>query len=132
MIMVLDTSAIVAILQDEPEADRLVSALIDAPVRRISSATLVETGIVIYARFGDAGEREVDLFIHRLRVDVLPVTADHANLARSAYRRFGKGQHPAGLNYGDCFSYALAMALQEPLLFKGGDFSQTDVLVASY
>jgi ribonuclease VapC len=132
MIMVLDTSAIVAILQDESEADRLVSALIDAPVRRISSATLVETGIVIYARFGDAGEREVDLFIHRLRVDVLPVTADHANLARSAYRRFGKGQHPAGLNYGDCFSYALAMALQEPLLFKGGDFSQTDVLVASY
>ena len=112
--MVVDTSAIIAILQDEPEADRLLTALEDAPVRRISSAALVETAIVMYARYGDAGEREVDLFVHRLR------------------RRFGKGQHPAGLNYGDCFSYALSVALQEPLLFKGDDFPQTDVLVADY
>ncbi len=130
--MVVDSSAIVAILQDEPEADRLLTALEEAPERRIASATLVETAIVMYARYGDAGEREVDLFIHRLRVDVLPTTAEHADLARSAYRRFGKGQHPAGLNYGDCFSYALSTALQEPLLFKGDGFPQTDVLVAAY
>lgn len=86
----------------------------------------------MYARYGDPGEREVDVFIHRLGLEVLPVTAEHADLAHSAYRRFGKGQHPAGLNYGDYFSYALSVALQEPLLFKGDDFSQTDVPVASY
>lgn len=132
MTMVVDSSAIIAILQDEPEADRLLTALEDAPVRRISSATLVETAIVMHARYGDAGEREVDVFIHCLRLEVLPTTAEHADLARSAYRRFGKGHHPAGLNYGDCFSYALSVALQEPLLFKGDDFSQTDVPVAAY
>jgi len=130
--MVVDSSAIVAILQDEPEADRMLRALEEAPDRRIASATLVETAIVMYARYGDAGEREVDLFIHRLGIDVIPTTAEHAELARSAYRRYGKGQHPAGLNYGDCFSYALASALQEPLLYKGDDFSQTDIPIAVY
>lgn len=130
--MVLDTSAILAVLQSEPEADRMLAALAGAPAREMSSATLVEAAIVLFARYGDAGEREVDLFVHRLRVVIFPLTAEHADLARAAYRRFGKGHHPARLNYGDCFSYALSMALQEPLLFKGDDFSKTDVLVARY
>ena len=130
--MVLDTSAIVAILQAEPEADRLVAALEAASTRRISAATLVETGIVMQARYGDAGAREVDVFVGKLGVDVLAVTSAHAALARDAYRRFGKGQHRAALNYGDSFAYALAMALEEPLLFVGDDFSHTDVQVAGY
>ena len=130
--MVLDTSAIVAILQAEPEAERLVAALEAASTRRISAATLVETGIVMQARYGDAGAREVDVFIEKLSVDVLAVTSAHAALARDAYRRFGKGQHRAALNYGDSFAYALAMALEEPLLFVGDDFSHTDVQVAGY
>lgn len=128
--MVLDTSAIIAILQAEPETERLVAALEAAVQRRISAATLVETGIVMQARYGDPGAREVDVFTDRLSVDILAVTAAHAALARDAYRRFGKGRHRAALNYGDCFAYALAMALQEPLLFVGGDFSHTDVQVA--
>lgn len=130
--MVLDTSAIVAILQAEPEAERLAAALEAASKRRISAATLVETGIVMQARYGDAGAREVDVFIEKLSVDVLAVTSAHAALARDAYRRFGKGQHRAALNYGDSFAYALAMALEEPLLFVGDDFSHTDVQVAGY
>ena len=130
--MVLDTSAIIAVLQAEPEAECLVAALEAAVLRRISAATLVETGIVMQARYGDAGAYEVDIFTDKLGVDILAVTADHAALARDAYRRFGKGRHRAALNYGDCFAYALAMALQEPLLFVGDDFSHTDVQVASY
>lgn len=79
------------------------------------------------ARFGDAGERELDVILHRFGVDIIPVTREQAEIARSAFRRFGKGRHPAALNYGDCFAYALAMSLGEPLLFVGADFLQTDV-----
>lgn len=128
--MILDTSAVVAILQDEEGADGLIRALESADARRISAASLVEAGIVLQARFGDHGERELDLLIQRARVDVVPLTEEHAELARRAYRRFGKGLHPAGLNYGDCFAYALARALNEPLLFAGEDFGKTDVGVA--
>ncbi|HUP02274.1 MAG TPA: type II toxin-antitoxin system VapC family toxin [Gemmatimonadota bacterium] len=130
--MVLDTSAVIAVLQNEPEAPRLAEALEAEPVRRWSAASLVEAGIVMQARYGDHGEREVDLFAQRLDVDVVPVMVDHAEIARSAFRRYGKRRHPAGLNFGDCFSYALAIALGEPLLFVGTDFGHTDVLVASY
>lgn len=125
--MILDTSAVVAILQDEEPADELIRALESADVRRISAATLVEAGIVLHARFGDHGERELDLLVQRADVEIVPVTEEHAELARHAYRRFGKGLHPAGLNFGDCFAYALARALDEPLLFVGRDFSQTDL-----
>jgi ribonuclease VapC len=125
--MVLDTSAVIAILQNEPEADSLITALKNAGAVRISAATVVEAGIVMQARYGDPGENEVDQFIHRLGVSIVPVTEEHAELARSAWRRFGKGRHPAGLNYGDCFTYALAVSLHEPLLFTGNDFSKTDV-----
>lgn len=128
--MVIDTSAIVAILQQEPETTQLVAKLEDEPLRRISAATVVETGIVMFARFGEHGEREVDLFIQRLKIDIIAVTSEHAEIAREAYRRFGKGRHRAGLNFGDCFSYALAVALNEPLLFVGNDFSNTDLRAA--
>ncbi len=130
--MVLDTSAVIAILLDEPEAERMLKVVDAAPTRRLSSASLLEAGIVIQGRFGDEGERELDLLLEAMRVETVGVTANHARLARSAYRQFGKGRHLAALNYGDCFSYALAAALQEPLLFKGDDFVQTDVHIAEY
>jgi len=128
--MVLDTFAIIAILQDEPEADHLISVMQNAESLRVSAASVVELGIVMYARYGDAGELEVDQFIHRLNISILPVSAEQAELARTAYRKYGKGIHSAGLNYGDCFSYALAVSLQEELLFVGQDFSKTDVKIA--
>lgn len=125
--MVIDTSAIIAILQDEPPADGLIEALEAAELRRISAATLVECGIVLQVRYGDHGERELDLLVQRAAIEVIAVTEAHAELARRAYRRYGKGRHAAGLNYGDCFSYALARALDEPLLFVGDDFPHTDI-----
>jgi ribonuclease VapC len=125
--VVLDTSAVVALLQAEPEADRLLELLRAADVRRISAASVVETGIVLQARFGDHGERELDLFLERAEVQVIPLSVEQADLARQAFRRFGKGRHPAGLNFGDCFSYALSAALDAPLLFTGEDFARTDV-----
>jgi ribonuclease VapC len=128
--VVIDTSAVVAILRGELDAPRLLAALDAHPVRRLSASTLVELGIVTVARYGEHGEREVDLFIQRATIDVIPVTVDHAELARAAFRRFGKGRHAAGLNFGDCFSYALAVALDEPLLFVGDDFSRTDIRAA--
>lgn len=130
--MVADTSALVAVLLREPTADRLTGALDNAPVIRCSAVSLVEAAMVMQGRLGERGERELDLLVARLRVEIVPVTIEQAEVARSAFRRFGKGRHPAGLNFGDCFSYALARALGEPLLFVGNDFSQTDVRVAPY
>lgn len=83
--------------------------------------------MVMQVRYGDVGERELDILLHRLRVETLPVTAQHADIARSAFRRFGKGRHPAGLNFGDCFAYGLSKAVAEPLLFVGDDLERTDV-----
>ncbi len=128
--VVLDTSAVVAILEGEADADRLITAMEGTDVRRISAASLVEAGIVLQARYGDHGERELDLFLQRVEVEVVPVTWEHAELARQAFRRFGKGRHPAALNFGDCFSYALSAALDAPLLFTGQDFPRTDVPTA--
>lgn len=128
--MVIDTSAILAILLDEPEAADLERRIATDPVRLISAATLVETAIVIESRLGDAGGREFDLWLHRLDAETVPVDAEQAEMARRAWRRFGKGRHPAGLNHGDCFAYALAATRGEPLLFKGGDFSRTDLAPA--
>jgi ribonuclease VapC len=130
--MVADTSALVAILLGEPTADRLTAVLEAAPSLRCSAVSLVEAAMVMQGRLGERGERELDLLVGRLRVEIVPVTLAQAELARTAFRRFGKGRHPAGLNFGDCFSYALARALGEPLLFVGNDFSQTDVQVAPY
>ncbi|HOB50169.1 MAG TPA: type II toxin-antitoxin system VapC family toxin [Mycobacterium sp.] len=129
--MVIDTSALVAMLTDEPEAARFEAAVATDPVRLMSAASYLEAAIVIETRFGEAGGRELDLWLHRAGVDVVAVAADHAEGARIAYRRFGKGRHRAGLNFGDCFSYALAKASGEPLLFKGEDFAHTDISAAA-
>lgn len=125
--MVIDTSALVAILADEPERAAFVAALERAEARLLSAATYLEAGIVICARYGDAGLIDLDRFLQTAEVEILPVDADQARIALRAFGQYGKGRHAAGLNYGDCFSYALAMASGEPLLFKGNDFSQTDV-----
>lgn len=129
--MVIDTSAIVAIFFNEPDAADYRESIADDPIRLISAATLVEAAMVIEGRFGEGGGAELDLWLHKAAVDVVAVTAEHADQARRAWRRYGKGRHPASLNYGDCFSYALAALTGEPLLFKGHDFSQTDIEAAS-
>jgi ribonuclease VapC len=126
--MVIDTSAVVAMLNDEPEAEWFEAAVEADSVRLMSTASYLETAIVIETRFGEPGGRELDLWLHRAAVDLVAVDADQAEIARSAYRTYGKGRHPAGLNFGDCFSYALAEVSNQPLLFKGEDFSRTDIL----
>jgi ribonuclease VapC len=128
--MVIDTSAIVAIACNEPEASDFERRIADDPVRLISAATVVETAMVIEARFGERGGSELDLWLHKAAVEIVAVGAEHADQARRAWRRYGKGRHPAGLNFGDCFSYALAALTREPLLFKGDDFSKTDIQAA--
>ena len=125
--MVIDTSALLAILQDEPERRALNEAIEAADSRRLSLASFVELSIVIETRFGAAGQRDLDLFLERAGVEIVPVDVEQARAARRAYSRFGRGRHAAGINFGDCFSYALAQVLGEPLLFKGDDFSKTDV-----
>ena len=130
--MIIDISALVAILDQEPEADRIVRTLASAPERTLSAANLVEAGIVMQARRGDDGARDLDLLLAKLRVDIAAVTASQADIARKAFRRYGRGRHPANLNFGDCFAYALAKDKSAPLLFKGNDFGQTDVMAASY
>lgn len=129
-LMVLDTSVLVAILTDEPEAPAFEDALAADPVRLLSAANLLEASIVVESRFGAAGGRELDLLIHRAQVEVVAVTAEQIEVGREAYRKYGKGHHPAALNYGDCFAYALSRISGEALLFKGGDFARTDVAVA--
>lgn len=125
--MVIDTSALVAILLDEPERAELVAAIGAAGGTCLSVATFVETSIVLHARSGAQAVRHLDRFIDRAGIMVEPVSMAQGRLAREAFERFGKGRHPAGLNFGDCFSYALAVERDEPLLFKGGDFAKTDV-----
>src|ERR1700710_654565 len=120
--MVIDTSALLAILLGEPERRTFNEAIEAAESRRMSAATFVEASIVIESRFGAEGIRDLDLFIERAGIDLTAVDAKQAYVARRGFSRFGKGRHRAGLNYGDCFSYALATALSEPLLYKGDDF----------
>jgi ribonuclease VapC len=130
--MIIDTSALVAILDQEPEAERIARALAATPERMLSAANQVEVGIVMQARRGDDGARDVDLLLAKLRVEIVPFTARQAEIARKAFRRYGRGRHDAKLNFGDCFAYALAKDASAPLLFKGDDFGQTDVMVAPY
>ena len=125
--MVLDTSALLALLLDEPEGEEFRAAVEEDATRLVSAANLLEAALVIEARKGEPGGRELDALIQKAEVVVVPVDAEHVSEARRAYRRFGKGRHPAGLNFGDCFAYALSVASGEPLLFKGSDFSRTDV-----
>lgn len=126
--MVIDTSALIAILLGEPEAEALARAIAGDPKRVTSAFTALETGIVIEAKKGEAGGRELDLLLHHARIEIVAMNSDQYETARTAWRTYGKGRHPAGLNIGDCCSYALAKYSGEPLLFKGNDFAQTDVL----
>lgn len=128
--IVLDSSALLAILQDEPERRVFNEAIEAAEKRLLSVATWLEVSIVIEARFGAEGLQDLDLFIDRAGIELAAVDLPQAKIAREAYRRFGKGRHPAALNYGDCFSYALARALDAPLLFKGEDFARSDIAPA--
>jgi ribonuclease VapC len=128
--MVVDTSALLAILLNEPDAAVYRSAIESAELRLVSAATVLEMGLVIETRLGEAAGRELDLLLHKAEFEIVSVDAEQAEVGRGAFRRFGKGRHPAGLNFGDCFSYALAIASGEPLLFKGDDFRKTDVPAA--
>ncbi len=127
--MVIDTSALLAVLQDEPEREAFNEAIEAAENRVMSAASFVETSIVVETRYGSDGIRDLDLFISKAKIELASVDADQALIARDAFRRFGKGRHPAGLNLGNCFAYSLAKALSEPLLFKGNDFGLTDISV---
>lgn len=126
--MIVDTSAIMAIVKDEPEADVFATLLAGSPVNRISAATLVETSIVIDRSLPPSARGRLDALLDGSGMQIESVTAEHADLARSAHRRYGRGSgHPARLNFGDCFAYALAKATGEPLLYKGDDFGHTDL-----
>ena len=130
--MIIDSSAIIAILTNEPERKAFNTAIESADYRAMSAASFVETSIVLEARYGYEGIRDLDLFIAKAEIEVVPVDLNQAHIARNAFHEYGKGRHPAKLNYGDCFSYALAKAAQQPLLFKGNDFSETDLELYPY
>lgn len=125
--MVIDTSIIVAVALNEPQAEFLERRIVDDDVRLISAATVLEATMVLETRLGEAAGRELDLWLYRLNAEIVPVDAAQIDIARKAWRRFGKGRHSAGLSYGDCFSYALAAASGEPLFFTGSDFALTDI-----
>jgi ribonuclease VapC len=125
--MVIDTSALVAIFLGELERESFLDAILESGSRSVSAANVLETGIVLEAKRGEAAGREFDLFVVRAGLRVVPVDDEQVEVARSAWRSFGKGRHPAGLNFGDCFAYALAKSSGEPLLAKGEDFLLTDI-----
>ncbi|MCB1986253.1 MAG: type II toxin-antitoxin system VapC family toxin [Burkholderiales bacterium] len=130
--MIIDTSAILAILGDEPERKALIQCIIKASDKGLSAASFVETSIVLEARYGYDGVRDFDLFLTKAGITLIAVDVEQAQIARQAFKKYGKGRHIAGLNFGDCFSYAAAKSSNEPLLFKGNDFSQTDITVCKY
>ncbi|MXX11126.1 MAG: type II toxin-antitoxin system VapC family toxin [Nitrospira sp. SB0677_bin_15] len=125
--MIIDTSALLAILLDEPDAGRYEDAIVAAWPRRMSAIALLEAAMVVESRSGAKAGHELDVLLEKAEVELVPVTSEHVNAARLAWRRFGKGNHRAALNFGDCFAYALAKTTGEPLLFKGEDFTHTDV-----
>jgi ribonuclease VapC len=126
--MVIDSSAVLAILLQEPEAELMAAAISDDAVRLMSTVSLLETAIVIEVRKGPPGGRELDLMLHRARIEIVSFNSEQAEIARDAWLRFGRSRHPAALDMGDCCSYALSRSSGEPLLFKGTDFARTDVL----
>ena len=129
--MVLDTSAIVAILLDEPERASFDRRIADDPTRLVSAASRIEATFVIEGRKGEAGRARLERFFRLTGAEVVPVTLEQVEIACAAFRRYGKSRHPAGLNLGDVFAYALAKTTGEPLLFKGDDFAQTDIASAA-
>jgi len=130
--VILDTSAIIAILRAEPEAPDFAKAIISAEVPRVSAVSYVEAAVVIDSGKDAVASRRFDEFFRVSRIAVEAVTSRQAEIARQAYRDFGKGRHRAGLNFGDCFAYALAKEMDEPLLFKGNDFRHTDIESAEF
>ncbi len=129
--MIIDTSAVIAILRNEPEAEICAKAIAGANIRRVSAVSYVEAGIVIDGSRSPVASRRFDDLFREAQIVIEPVTEDQAHLAREAYRDFGKGsRHRAALNFGDCFAYALAKTTGEPLLFKGDDFNHTDLTPA--
>jgi ribonuclease VapC len=130
--MVIDTSAVLAIFLAEPERKAFLDSILQAETRMISAANVLETGIVLEARRGESAGREFDLFLVRANLQIVAVDGEQAEIARSAWRKYGKGRHPAALNFGDCFAYALAKALGEPLLAKDTDFAVTDIEVITW
>lgn len=125
--MILDTSAVVAILAGEPDAAHYAQLIEQNPTPRIGAATLLEASIVLTRWFGEAADAALDAFVRESGAEIVPFDLPQLRAAQDAYRRFGKGRHPAGLNYGDCVSYALARVCDEALLFKGDDFYRTDI-----
>lgn len=130
--MIIDSSALLAILKGEPERDRMTAAILKADGRSASAPTILETSIVIEGQTGERGRTDLDELLNELDIFIEPFTKAQLDLARQAYRQFGKGHHPARLNFGDCIVYSLAKETGEPLLFKGDDFAQTDIVAASY
>ena len=128
--MILDSSAIVAIIAREPQRQELTDKLIGADVIAVGTPTLAECGVVLSARFGSLGRTLLDEFIREFEVLEVPFSEEHWRIAVGAFEKFGKGRHPAGLNYGDCMSYAVARLANRPLLFIGNDFSRTDLPLA--
>lgn len=128
--MVIDSSALLAILLSEPAAERIEQAINDDPVRFVSGVSVLEASIVVESRYGPIGSRELDLLLHNAAIEVAPLTPEQVDWARYAARVFGRGRHPAQLNWGECFSYALARVSGEPLLFQGKRFTETDIAAA--
>ena len=128
--MVIDSSALLAILLSEPAAERIEQSINDDPVRFITGVSVVEASIVVESRYGPIGGRELDLLLHNAAIEVAPLTPEQVDWARYAARVFGRGRHPAQLNWGECFSYALARVSGEPLLFQGKCFTETDIPAA--
>jgi ribonuclease VapC len=127
--MVIDSSALVAIFFGEPDRDAFIEAIERDPVRMIAAPTLLETAIVLATKLKEPSLRELDLFVATMHAEIVPFNSDDQRVARRAFLKYGEGRHPAALNFGDCISYAAATTRGEPLLFKGSDFSQTDVAI---
>lgn len=130
--MIVDTSAIIAVLRDEPDAIEIGDVIRQSPICRMSAVSYVEAGVVTDSNQNPVLSRRLDDLLRDVRMKIEPVTPQQAHIARQAYRDFGKGRHQAGLNFGDCFAYALAKDLDEPLLFKGTDFKHSDIEAAEY
>jgi ribonuclease VapC len=128
--MIVDTSALLAVLLGENDAEKFLDTMLDAKHVRVSAASAVELGILAISRIGASAEEEIGLLLARIDAEIVPVDAVQVIFAWSAFRTYGKGQGRARLNFGDCFPYALCKALNEPLLYKGGDFARTDVAAA--
>lgn len=128
--MIVDTSALLAVLLEEDDSETYLDAMLDAERVRISAASAVELGIVAIIKAGADAELKIDLLLRRIGAEIVSVDAAQATFARSAFRTFGKGRHKAQLNFGDCFSYTLSKVSNEPLLYKGKDFARTDVISA--